>query len=89
MSLFEYAKSKLWRSSECFAEKKQMEKPMFDKLFGSLKDELGLSHIASLLNAINQVSAHFNDEYVKDHDLRNASLDAISEVFQSLKKNPS
>ena len=89
MSLFEYAKNKFWRSSAVFEEPQEEEKPMFDKLFGALKDELGLPHITSLLNAINQVSAHFSDEYVKDHDLRNASLDALSEVFQSLKKNPS
>lgn len=89
MSLLDYAKNKFWRSAKTFEETKEEEKPMFDKLFASLKDELGLPHITSLLNAINQVSAHFNDEYVKDHDLRNASLDALSEVFQSLKKNPS
>ena len=90
MSLLQFARNKFWRSSKSFEEKPEPKgDPMFDKLFSSIKDELGLAHITSLINAINQVSAHFNDEYVKDGNLRNASLDAVCEVFQGLKKNPS
>lgn len=86
MSLIKVASSRLWRVPSFFKTKKK-EKPMFDKIFGALKKETGLPHITSLMNAINQVMAHFNDEYVKDQDARNAAIDALKDVLEGL-KNP-
>lgn len=90
MSLLQFAKSKLWRTPSMFHEQEKTQEnkdnPMFDKLFAALKAEHGLPHMTSLLNAINQVAAHFNEEYVKDHDVRNAALDALKDIFEGLKK---
>ena len=78
MSLKNFVKS-------LFTIKKQ-EKPMFDKIFGALKKETGLPHITSLMNALNQVVAHFNPEYVKDQSARNGAIDALKDLLEDLKQ---
>lgn len=59
---------------------------MFDKIFSAFKNEAGFPHMVSVMNALNQVVAHFEDQYVKDHNARNASIDALCELLNSLKK---
>lgn len=86
MSLMKFARSRLWRTPSFFKIKEKKEKPMFDKIFAALKQECGLNHMTSLMNALNQVAAHFGDEYVKDQNARNAAIDAVKDVLEGLKK---
>ena len=88
--MLESLKSKLWQSRTAKLEDQKnqeaKDKIMFDKIFGSFKDEAGFPHMVSVMNALNQVVAHFEDQYVKDQNLRNASIDALCELLNSLKK---
>lgn len=60
---------------------------MFDTMFNALKSETGIAHKASLMNAINQLLAHFGDDYVKDANVRDAAIDALCDILKSQKQS--
>jgi hypothetical protein len=60
---------------------------MLDKMFDSLKVDNAIQHMTSLMNSINQTVAHFSEEFVKDQNFRDSALDALGDLFKSLKTN--
>lgn len=87
--MLESLKNKLWPSptvKQEVQENPKKESDMFDTMFNALKTETGIPHATSLMNAINQVLAHFSQEYVKDANLRDAAIDALCDILRSQKQ---
>lgn len=87
--MLESLKNKLWPSPTVKPENQvnpKKEDDMFDTMFNALKTETGIPHATSLMNAINQVLAHFSQEYVKDANLRDAAIDALCDILKSQKQ---
>ncbi len=60
---------------------------MFNALFDCFKAGLGITHMTSLMNSLQQVVAHLAVDYVKDADAKDLAIDAICEMLQA-SKNP-
>jgi len=58
---------------------------MFNAVWNALKDGYGLPYMASLLTDLGTLVAHFEADYFKDKDAKNAAIDAICEVLQQHK----
>lgn len=55
---------------------------MFDKLFGALPN---LTHFKSILQSVENVLMLVEEDYFKDQNIRNAAIDAITEILQAHK----
>lgn len=83
-------KNKLWPLPTVKQEDQnpKKENSMFDSILGAIKDEAGFAHKASILNTVNQLIAHFGDNYVKDGNAKDAALDSLCQLLISLKSKP-
>lgn len=62
------------------------EKIMFQKLFSAIPGELPLETFKFVVNDLWVLVSHFEQDYFKDKDARNAAIDALCEILQSHKK---
>jgi hypothetical protein len=59
---------------------------MLEAIWTSLKAGVGFMHFTSIMTTLGDLLAHFEDDYVKDQNARNAAIDAIIEILQKEKK---
>ena len=94
MSLSSYVKKWLQTAGEPIVklEKnvnlKNEDKQMLDKIMAAFKNGADVTHMTSFMNAVNQVMAHFQADYVKDGNARDAAIDALVELLQNQKGSP-
>jgi len=58
---------------------------MFDRLFAALKSNKDLLTFSEILAKVNDLTMHFEDDYLKDGDFKDAAIDEICELLQSYK----
>lgn len=59
---------------------------MLDAIFSAIKSEInGLSHMSDIMKSISDLLEHFEEDYVKDGNARNAAIDAVIQILQNHK----
>lgn len=58
---------------------------MFNALFLLFKTGYGIGHMSEILQSITDILEHFEADYLKDKDAKNAAIDAVIEILQEHK----
>lgn len=62
---------------------------MFNTIWNSLSDDLGIHIMSDIVQNMSRMALHFEEifeeEYFKDKDAKNAAIDAICKMFQEYK----
>jgi hypothetical protein len=62
---------------------------MIDNILSHFKKDFQLGHSSALLNHIANIINIINKDFMKEADSRNAAIDALCELLQSYKDQPS
>lgn len=58
---------------------------MFNKIWNALEDDCGIDEMKFILHSISCVINIFEEDYFKDHNAKNAAIDAVCEILQQHK----